>query len=389
MKNWTYWIVVTLLLYGFLEFFSFGSLVFLRRERQLEYMPVDRVSREHQHIIRNFLSQKTQYISFHPVLGWSTQKNGTSELYQTNSSGIRSDREYSPAQAPGVLRLSSFGDSYTHSDEVKNKETWQAVMESLTANIEVLNFGVCGYGLDQAYLRYQLDGRQFQSDIVLIGYMTENIKRNVNRYRPFYAPVTSLPLTKPRFLVQEGNLTLVPNAMSRLHDYTTLLSDPEKTLPLIGHNDHFYKKRYTAHPLDWSPTVRLSIVLYHYYHTKQPVDDIIVNGKYDTNTEAFQVTKKIFETFYRETISNGSRALIVVFPTKQDMIRFRKGKKKRYSPLLNYFDTAGYHYLDTMEAFNNVEINDVFGVSHYSPLANRLVGQYILDYLKKNAAGQL
>ena len=52
-------------------------------------------------------------------------------------------------------------------------------MESYDSNMEVINFGVGGFGLDQAYLRYLEDGIQYKSHIVMIGFMSENIYRNV------------------------------------------------------------------------------------------------------------------------------------------------------------------------------------------------------------------
>ena len=54
--------------------------------------------------------------------------------------------------------------------------------------------------------------------------------------------------------------------------------------------------------------------------------------------------------------------------------------KKRYSPLLSYFDSTGYKYIGLMDAFGNADVRDLFG-GHYSPLANKLVAKYILGYL--------
>ena len=57
-----------------------------------------------------------------------------------------------------------------------------------------MNFGVGGFGLDQAYLRYQKMIREFELPTVLLGFMPENMSRHVNTYRPFYFPGTGLPL---------------------------------------------------------------------------------------------------------------------------------------------------------------------------------------------------
>ena len=52
--------------------------------------------------------------------------------------------------------------------------------------IEVLNLGVGGYGTDQAYLKYILTKKNLDADMVLIGYMSDNLNRNVNTFRTFY-----------------------------------------------------------------------------------------------------------------------------------------------------------------------------------------------------------
>ena len=58
-----------------------------------------------------------------------------------------------------LLRLAVFGDSFTHCDEITYQNCWTSRLESLWPNTEVLNFGVPGFGPDQAWLRYQRDGR--------------------------------------------------------------------------------------------------------------------------------------------------------------------------------------------------------------------------------------
>jgi hypothetical protein len=285
------------------------------------------------------------------------------------------------APPQGVRRIAAFGDSFTHCDEVKNHETWQAIMEGFDTNLEVLNFGVGAFGLDQSYLRYIKEGRQYQPSIVLIGFMTENILRHVNTYRPFYFPKTGLPLTKPRFVVDGESLALIPNPMKSLEDYNRLLLQPGETLPRIGANDYFYKRRYSSNPLDWSPTVRLLKILFQRGYVKLPGDEeIITNGRYNERSEAFRVTTRIFDEFYKAVMDNQSIPIVLVFPNQSDLIRARKNSQKMYSTLLEYFDSVGYRYIDLIEVFNVADIKDLFS-GHYTPLANSLVAEYLFDYI--------
>ena len=384
MKKINYWIILVLLVYGFIELFSYGGLLFLGKFRNLEYEPVDTISARHQKIINGLIDQKSNYFIFSPTLGWSIKKNGSSGFYLANSAAIRSDREYAIAPPRGVLRISTFGDSFTHCSDVKNNETWQAVMESYDSNMEVLNFGVGGYGLDQAYLRYLEDGRQYQSNIILIGYMSENIMRNVNTYRPFYIPDTGFPLTKPRFMVKNGVLSLIPNPINSLHDYKMLLVHSRDTLSRIGANDYYFKRRYSSNAFDWSPTVKLVTLLIQGFDRKSADENIYINGQYNENSEAFKVTKKIFDEFYNTSITNKSMPIILVFPNRDDITQYRMGNLKSYSPLLRYFDSVGYKYIDLMGAFDDAAIEDLFAEHyspHYSPVANKLAAKYIFDYI--------
>ena len=160
MKKLSYWIVLVILVYGSIELLSYGGLHLLNTYRHIRYEPIDVISPMHSRIINRFIKQTISYHSFSPTLGWSTKANGSSPLYQANAAGIRSNKEYAFTPPRGVRRLSTFGDSYTHGNGVKNDDTWQVLMENYGSHIEALNFGVPAFGLDQAYLRYLEEGIQ-------------------------------------------------------------------------------------------------------------------------------------------------------------------------------------------------------------------------------------
>jgi hypothetical protein len=306
-------------------------------------------------------------------------------LYQANSSGTRSTKEYKQNPPAGIFRISSFGDSFTHGDDVTNNETWQSIMERIDADVEVINYGICGFGLDQAYLRYLGDGRQYNAHIVLIGFMSENIHRNVNVFRPFYSSDTALPLAKPRFRIQDEKLSLLSNPMQHLENYKILLSHPRKTLLMMGIHDYYYHIRYESGWYDWSPTIRLIKILRYLVKKNISFNSIIINDYYNDKSEAFRVTIKIFDEYYHEVIKNNSIPIILVFPDRNDISRYQKQKRTKYSPLLSYFDSQGYRYIDLAGTFEHAEMESLFTNSqHYSPFANTLVAKYIFNYINQN-----
>ena len=383
MRKLIFCAILIILIYACLESFSYGGLFFLKKYRHIKYEPVDNVlSKKHSKILTNFLKGKTNYIVFSSTLGWTTKKNGSSKLYQSNSYGVRSSREYELNPPDNVLRISTFGDSFTNCYGVSNKETWQAILENIALNLEVLNFGVGGYGLDQAYLRYLEEGLQHKPQIVFIGYMSKDIFRHVNTFRPFYYTDTSLPLTKPRFIIDNETLSLIPNPMAKLDDYKMLLLKPKETLAKVGKIDFYYSKRYKSSVLDFSPTVRLFKLIVN--NISSDSSESIIEA-----SEAFEITKKIFDEFHTSVRNNNAKPVIVIFPGKDDIISYRNSKTKNYSPLTSYFDSKNYQYIDLIGIFDETKRRDglkklFVDNRHYSSFTSTLVAKHIQSYLLKN-----
>jgi hypothetical protein len=368
------------MLWGILELFSLGGLFILQTYRDIRYTPADRLSEKHISILEDFLSGNSTYVQFSPSTGWAIKPNGVSENYRANGDGIRSDRAYQTNPPPNIKRISTFGDSYTHCDYVKNEHTWQVYMEALDPGVETINFGVGGFGLDQAYLRYKEFGQRFRSHIVLIGYMSENLYRHVNTFRPFYVPTAGIPLAKPRFCLKEGTLTLIPNPIHSVDAYRGLLDKPKQVLRDLGKLDFYYQKKYKSGLTDWSPLTRLLKITGSMVKSKIPRNSIEINGFYNIDSEAFRITCQLFDTFYQRAKADGSIPVICIFPDKNDVARFKLQNDKRYSPLLIHFADNDYTVIDMMDAFSDYETGALFE-NHYSPFANQLVAAHILNVI--------
>jgi hypothetical protein len=104
----------------------------------------------------------------------------------------------------GQLCGAAFGDSYTHGDEVEASQSWPFVLSTLLG-CEIENFGVGGFGQDQAYLKY-LKYRPV-GRIVIFGLFEEMLRRNFAASWRFYAGLqNSLP--KPFFRLTDTALQL-------------------------------------------------------------------------------------------------------------------------------------------------------------------------------------
>ena len=80
---------------------------------------------------------------------------------------------------------------------MSDHETFPHVLEQLLAPAEVVNLGVHGYGHDQMLLRYRAEGRRYAPDLVLLGFVADDVGRNLLAFRDY---------AKPRFLLEGGAL---------------------------------------------------------------------------------------------------------------------------------------------------------------------------------------
>lgn len=115
--------------------------------------------------------------------GWWS-KEGAAEI-RTNSAGFR-DREHSLQKPDDVLRVAVLGDSYIEAFQVSQDEMFASVLEAelnarkfgVDRRVEVLSFGVSGFGTAQELLMLRHHVWQFDPDVVLLAFFPANDLRN-------------------------------------------------------------------------------------------------------------------------------------------------------------------------------------------------------------------
>ncbi|MGB3535110.1 MAG: SGNH/GDSL hydrolase family protein [Microcoleaceae cyanobacterium] len=141
-----------------------------------------------------------------PVLGWKNLPNAEGwqrqegEAYiEINSEGLR-DRNYTKVKPENTFRIAILGDSFTLAAQVPIEQTYTSILEKkLTSckafagqNIEVINFGVDGYGTAQELLTLRQQVWDYQPDMVILAFfmgndVIDNSKAlESNYYRPFF-----------------------------------------------------------------------------------------------------------------------------------------------------------------------------------------------------------
>ena len=137
--------------------------------------------------------------SLRPHASASSHRSGHKITYRINSKGLR-DTEMNYDKPPGIFRIVLLGDSNTFGHGVLVEKHFSTLLERRFPNLEVVNMGVSGYGVDQELLYLQQEGFRYNPDLVLA-------------YVPHYADLRHMHSNrfgqdKPRFVLTGERLTL-------------------------------------------------------------------------------------------------------------------------------------------------------------------------------------
>jgi lysophospholipase L1-like esterase len=282
--------------------------------------------------------------TFDPDLGW-TRVNPDAPA--RGGPHARPPRPYGPEPREGALRMACFGDSFTYGAEVADRACWAHLLELALEDhrAEVLNFGVGGFGTDQALLRYRGEGRELGARVVLIGIMLENIGRNVNRYRPLWFPGSETCVTKPRFALEDGRLELVPNPLRTRAELVAAVEDGS-VLTLTRQHEYWAERPALGPLARRSGLARVLAV-------RAAAAERDVRGLWTrTQGEPFQVTLALLEEFHREALEDGAeQAAVLLFPRREDLRALAAGDRY-WQPALERLDRGAIPWLDLADALH-------------------------------------
>jgi lysophospholipase L1-like esterase len=285
------------------------------------------------------------WCQYDPVLGWKhIPGKVVSHAYQNipvviNKEGVRADREYGFERK----RILAVGCSFTFGHGVEGKAAWpQRLEHKLQSNgfdYDVINAGVCAYGIDQIYLWFLEKQKVFKPNIVILG-LTDYLDRIVRcrwltghgkpRYRLIMGKLILINVPTPR-RVQPGNT---------YSDWTNLLFDFNKSY-LIG----FFINRLAF---------------------EMPFN----NNK----TEELQIAQKILLEFSQKCKENNAKFLTVFINPIPDLEGFLLKNKIDFTNCSEMFHGQGDIYLK----------NDGHPTSHGHDLIAEQVYRFLVAHRKEN-----
>ena len=151
---------------------------------------------------------------YDPILGWKHVPNSqacskSSEYevcYKINSKSFR-DKEHSYSRDKSY-RILCLGDSITFGWGVDTQDRFSNILEKKLSDVEVLNMGVQGYGIDQELLLLKSEAVKYHPDMVLIYIIPHNLERAC------HSKMWDRP--KAKFILEDNKLVLSNTPVPRV-----------------------------------------------------------------------------------------------------------------------------------------------------------------------------
>lgn len=310
------------------------------------------------------LSLKTHRPSANKKLGYELIPESASfednTWYRINKDGIR-DEVYAQLKAKNTYRIAAVGDSCTFGMAVDLRDTWPKQLESELRrshpSVEVINFGVMGYGASQEaeLIREKVLG--YAPDLIVIGYSLNDIgilsrERTVlSTYRGYNSFMTS-------------GIGFIDKFLGRSRLYLLL-------------KNRFYLKKTKA---DTKPP--------RYSRDGQKVLKMGYNGFLFNAYQEPENWNRLLAAFADIRLATSPRVpvLIAIYPELQNLRQYP------FSPLHEIVkklaEQHGFAALDPLADFLPYEIQAVrvsAANAHPNQLGNKIFSHAIANYLQRNS----
>jgi len=321
---------------------------------------------------------------FHPRWGWDISKDKQDKL------GDRKSHDY---DAKEQYTIKCFGDSFTYGYGVEDNETFSYVVEEKTG-WECLNYGVDGYGTDQALLKYK--DNNVKTTYTVLGILHENIGRCMTVWWSFYQ--RGFSGTKPRFVISNDDVVFIDNPVKDYNDlrklqdigfinslkkydywqkyYESINAPPRLKWPatfvILPHFDFFIKNFVILVKNYLSPTYEGEISKRKVYHL------------YNEESEGMKIMRYIVREFIKTAHMRGEIPIILVFPFEHTVDTFQKFGKKPYQSLIDYLQMIQCHFIDFGEVLVHEDYSSYYQAdTHFSPKGNERVADQLIDYIRQ------
>lgn len=165
-----------------------------------------------------------------PYLGWGFKANardsqitaaGSYVFYSINTQELR-DKETPFKKQKGEFRIIALGESNVMGLGINYGKRFTEIIEKALPNVEMVNMGIWGFGLDQSLLQLEREGFKYNPDLVILFIIEDSMDRAKDFIR--------CGDWKPRFIVNNDKSDLVlqdvEEAKNRFKD--RIVKEPKK-----------------------------------------------------------------------------------------------------------------------------------------------------------------
>jgi hypothetical protein len=325
-----------------------------------------------------YLEKRDINLGWEPLTSPSAPIKATAE--HTAVDGARHDPVF-PMDARPCLSL--FGDSFTWSSGVADRDAWGSILAA-KLKCRVANYGVGGYGTDQSFLRFR--SLPPSGAVVLLNHLSENILRNVNQYRNLLYPGHEFTF-KPRFVDRNGSVELIPTPeiaasdIKRFQKHPALYLAEEYFLPAGPSGVQAFEFPYSL--------AILKAILAN-YHIRAKLSGIPRHADFyrpEHPSHALDVTYGILRSFALEAAARGQIPIVTLIPTCGDLKYFNTTGVFPYDRLAKMIAAQSIHYIDFGEQIakriKGSQPERLYHVcsGHLNQAGNRILAEIAFEYL--------
>lgn len=340
------------------------------------------------------------------VQGWYTDEGKA--FVRINRDGLRGP-EIAGAKPSGTLRIALLGDSYAEAMQVPLADTFGSVLEKQLATcprlkgrkVEVINFGVSGFGTAQELVMLRRRVWQYSPDIVVLAFVTGNDvsdnSRLLSSQKPGYQD-------RPYFEYREGKLVL-DNSFRHSPRFRSHETTAWRFLRAVADHSRLLQLAREAR-VRWAGRQWWQEAQRRAGETNPVISEAILEDSkaYQAPTDpawqsAWQVTERLLEEMQREVTDKGADFWVVTLsnpiqvypdPEVREQFMAREGIHDLFYPdhrIQAFCERSGIHVLtlapdlqafaDQHHAFLHGFTNTIMGTGHWNVEGHRLAGERI------------
>jgi hypothetical protein len=321
-----------------------------------------------------------------PVLGWPFPSEYGAML---DVNGAQRNPYFPRGPEEGSC-VSLYGDSFTFGGDTSSlSKNWGNVLSAMMG-CYVANYGVGGYGTDQAYLRF-VKNREDPSLVVIFGLHPGDTLRNLTRIRDLESCQKSYAL-KPRFVIDDDRrLKLVPIPILTEEEYLRILTLRGKPLTLE------HETLYPGGPagvvklrFPYSVSVVRNMLIFYGFRSqlfgRPEYMEFLEKGH---PLHGLDITIGITQEFVKLATARRKVPIVLILPHAQDLAYYFKTNRMPYHNLVEayrrekipFYDFG--QYLAGIAKTSGRRVEEYFGeTGHYNDEGNALVAEFVYNHLK-------